>query len=48
MLEALEIWFKGKGIKQIRLDCYCDNPGAVKAYTKTQFRPMQYIMHKDL
>ena len=48
LLEALEIWFREKQIKQIRLECYCDNLAAVKAYTKSQFRPMQYVMHKDL
>ena len=48
MLEALETWFREKQIKQIRLDCYCNNSAAIRAYTKTQFRPIQYIMHKDL
>ena len=48
MLQALEDWFRSKQIKQMRLDCYCDNLAAVKAYEKVQFRPKQYIMHKDL
>ena len=49
MLEALEKdFFKALGIKQLRLDCYVDNPAAVKAYTKQNFRPVQYIMHKDV
>ena len=48
MLKNLETWFREREIKQIRLECYVDNPGAVRAYTKSDFRPVQYVMHKDL
>lgn len=41
MLEALETRLKAQGIKQLRLDCYIDNPAAVRAYTKQSFRPVQ-------
>ena len=48
MLKFLETWFREREIKQIRLECYVDNPAAVRAYSKTDFSPVQYVMHKNL
>lgn len=48
MLEELTGWFKERDIKQLRLECYVNNPAAVRAYEKLDFKPMQYIMHKSI
>jgi len=48
MLDALESWFKGRGVTQMRLECYVDNIAAVKAYSKNSFKPLQYVMAKEI
>ena len=37
VIEALYSWIKSKGITEVRLDVYADNPGAIKAYEKVGF-----------
>jgi|MDTB01.1.fsa_nt_gb hypothetical protein len=48
MLAKLEGWFKERGIKQMRLECLDGNMRALKAYEKSEFRPMYQVMCKDI
>ena len=48
MLAALEAWFKERGITQLRLECLDANKVALKAYEKSNFRPMLQVMSKEI
>jgi ribosomal protein S18 acetylase RimI-like enzyme len=48
MVDKLTSWFKSHHIKQMRLDCYTENVGAVRAYEKNGFEKLQYIMYKNI
>ncbi|MBA6157051.1 GNAT family N-acetyltransferase [Tenacibaculum sp. S7007] len=48
VIEALYSWIKSKGITEVRLDVYADNPGAIKAYEKVGFKSLLINMRKSL
>jgi RimJ/RimL family protein N-acetyltransferase len=48
MLAELEGWFRQLGVQQLRLDCYVENTGAIRAYEKLDFQPYQVFMTKNL
>lgn len=48
VIEALKNWAVSKQIKELRLDVYFDNPGAIKAYQKVGFKNHMIEMRMGL
>ena len=48
IMEELKQWVKSKGIKQLYLEVYAENKGAVKAYEKFGFRQQIVGMNMDI
>ena len=38
IIDALNQWISARGIDEVRLDVYVDNPGAIRAYEKAGFK----------
>jgi GNAT superfamily N-acetyltransferase len=48
VIEALEEWSRLRGVKELRLEVYVDNAGAVKAYEKAGYKELTVWMRKEL
>ena len=48
IMDALLKWCKSRGIHEIRLDVYQDNPSAIKAYEKIGFKKHMINMRLNL
>lgn len=44
IIEALKEWSLNRGVNELRLEVYCDNAAAVKAYEKIGFSKLLYTM----
>jgi GNAT superfamily N-acetyltransferase len=47
IIEGLRNWAIGQGITELRLEVYCDNVNAIKAYEKVGFSRHMIAMRKD-
>jgi GNAT superfamily N-acetyltransferase len=48
VLNHLMLWSKERGIKEVRLEVYCENHGAITAYSKSGFKPNLMEMRLDI
>jgi GNAT superfamily N-acetyltransferase len=48
IIDALQQWSLSKGIHELRLQVYCDNIAAVKAYEKTGFSKLLVTMRMEI
>ena len=44
IVQALKEWSLSRGVSELRLEVYCDNAAAVKAYEKIGFSKLLYTM----
>ncbi|QOD59931.1 GNAT family N-acetyltransferase [Polaribacter haliotis] len=48
ILESLKSWSKNKGLKELRLDVYHNNPSAIKPYERFGFNKSMINMRMDI
>ena len=48
LTEALIDWAKSKGLSEIRLDVYAENPSAIRAYEKAGFKKHMIEMRRGI
>ena len=48
IIERLKQWSVSKGISEMRLDVYCDNHAAIKAYEKAGFSKLLFQMRMGI
>jgi GNAT superfamily N-acetyltransferase len=48
LIEALKIWIRSKGLKEVRLQVYTENSGAIRAYEKAGFKQIMTEMRYEL
>jgi len=48
IVEALEVWSLARGVSEMRLEVYADNPAAIRAYEKSGYRALLLTMRKSL
>lgn len=48
VIQALEKWVSSQGLTELRLEVYCDNHSAIKAYEKVGFSKYMITMRKGI
>lgn len=48
IVEVLEAWSLTRGVTEMRLEVYADNPAAIRAYEKSGYRSLLLTMRKGL
>lgn len=48
VMEYLRAWAKTRGLTELRLEVYCENESAVKAYNKAGFQRYMYWMRMEV